>query len=58
MKRNPFLSLWLSGADAAVHRARGHATAAVNRRRGTVVKQAARYWTRAWLAAVAPKRER
>ena len=52
------MSLWLSGANAAVHRARGHATAAVNRRRGTVVKQAARYWTRAWLAAVVPKRER
>jgi hypothetical protein len=31
MKKNPFLSMWLSGANAVAGSARGHATAAAKR---------------------------
>jgi hypothetical protein len=37
MKKNPFLSMWLSGANAAAGAARGHAAAAT--KRGTTA-----YW--------------
>jgi hypothetical protein len=42
-KKNPFLSMWLSGANAVAGSARGHATAA--EKRGT---------TAFWTAALAP----
>jgi hypothetical protein len=57
-KKNPFMSLWLSGANAVANRARGQATAAVKRRSGAIAKQATRDWARIWLAAVTPKRRR
>lgn len=55
-KKNPFLSLWLSGANAVTSRARGHAAAEAKRQQATLTKQASRFWTDAWLAAVKPKR--
>jgi len=30
-KKNPFMSMWLSGANSAIGKARGHATAAAKR---------------------------
>jgi hypothetical protein len=30
-RKNPFMSMWLSGANSALGRARGHATAAAKR---------------------------
>jgi hypothetical protein len=39
-KKNPFLSMWLSGANAVAGSARGHATAAA--KRGTTA-----FWTAA-----------
>jgi hypothetical protein len=50
MKKNPFLSMWLSGANAVAGSARGHATAAA--KRGTTA-----FWTAA-LAPPKPKKKR
>ena len=57
-KKNPFMSMWLSGANAVANRARGHATAAVTKQGSALTKQASRLWTDAWLAATKPKRRR
>ena len=51
-KKNPFMSMWLSGANSALGRARGHATAAAKREAkkaastGTTVgtKQVVDFW--------------
>ena len=58
MKKNPLLSLWLSGANAVAGRARGHATTAAKRQQTQLARQASRFWTDSWLAAVTPKRRR
>ncbi len=58
MKKNPFMSLWLSGANTVANRARGHASAAAKRQGAALAKGAVRVWTRAWLSAVAPRRRR
>ena len=52
------MSMWLSGANAVGSRARGHAAAEANRQQAVLTKQATRFWTSAWLAAVKPKRRR
>jgi hypothetical protein len=57
-KKNPFMSMWLSGANAAANRTRGHATAAAKRQGAALAKYTAHVWTRAWLAAITPKRRR
>jgi hypothetical protein len=57
-KKNPFMSLWLSGANAVANRARGPMHAAANRQNAEIVKEATRFWTRTWLAAMTPKRRR
>ena len=57
-KKNPFMSLWLSGANAVANRARGHAMAAAKRQGVAMARQATRDWAAAWLAAWAPKRRR
>jgi hypothetical protein len=52
-KKNPFMSMWLSGANAAMGKARGQATAAVRREANKAasiattsgVKQVAEFWT-------------
>ena len=40
-KKNPFMSMWLSGANSALGSARGHATAAVKRESKKAVSTAA-----------------
>jgi hypothetical protein len=57
-KKNPFMSMWLSGLNAVANRARGHATGAAKRHGVLVAKQATREWAGAWLAAFASKRRR
>jgi hypothetical protein len=49
-KKNPFLSMWLSGANAVAGSARGQATAAA--KRGTVA-----FWTAALQPPKAKKRK-
>ncbi len=53
-RKNPFLSLWLSAANAAAGRARAQTTAAAARQR----KAAVRSWTGLWLGAPKSKRRR
>jgi hypothetical protein len=53
MKKNPFMSMWLSGANAVAGRARGQATAQA---RAALTKQVTQFWCGAWLAARKPKR--
>jgi hypothetical protein len=55
MKKNPFMSMWLSGANAVANRARGHATTAAKQQSGKIIKQVARFGIRTWLAAVTPR---
>jgi hypothetical protein len=57
-KKNPFMSLWLSGATVAINRVRGHATAVATRQGAALAKDTARAWTHAWLAAITAKRPR
>ena len=57
MKKNPFLSLWLSGANAVLGKARGEAMAQAARAQATFAKEAARAVQKA-AAPQAPKRRR
>jgi hypothetical protein len=57
-KKNPLMSLWLSGANSLANRARGHATAIAKRESLKVVKKTAGLWASAWLADGSPKRRR
>ena len=56
-KKNPFMSLWLSGANKMASRARGQARAETTKQQSARTRQAARFWTNTWLAAK-PKRRR
>jgi hypothetical protein len=49
LKKNPFMSLWLSGANTAADRARMQARAAIT-------KQVTRFWSGAWLARKTKRR--
>lgn len=61
-KKNPLLSLWLSGANAVAGKARGAATAEAKRQQTGVVKEATRFWSGglpgAAKAKAKPKRRR
>ncbi len=54
-KKNPFLSLWLSGANAVAGKARSTGSAELGRQRASLTRNATRFWTGAWLAAFTPK---
>lgn len=47
-KKNPFLSLWMSGANAVAGRARSAGAAEISRQQTELTKAATRYWTDAW----------
>jgi hypothetical protein len=57
-KKNPFLSLWLSGANALAGKARSAGKAEVHRQQTGIAKEAARFWTGPWLAALKTRRRR
>lgn len=57
-KKNPFLSMWLSGANALAGKARVAGKAEVSRQQTSAAKQATRFWTDAWLQALKPKTKR
>ena len=48
-KKNPLLSMWLSGANAVAGRARSAAAAEAKRQQTSLAKQTARLWSGAWL---------
>jgi hypothetical protein len=58
LKKNPLMSMWLSAANAAAGRARSAAAAEARRQQAALTKQTIRFWTRAWQAAVKPRRRR
>ena len=58
LKKNPFMSMWLSGANALAGKARAAGAAKDGRQRTSPTKQATRFWTDAWFAALKPKRRR
>ena len=57
-KKNPFMSMWLSGANRAAGMARNHATAEAKKQGAALTRQASRFWTDAWLEAAKTKRKR
>jgi hypothetical protein len=58
LKKNPLMSMWLSAANNAAGRARSAAAAEARRQQAALTKQTIRFWTRAWQAAVKPRRRR
>ena len=54
-KKNPLLSMWLSGANALAGKARSAGTAAAKRRQADLARQAARLWSGTPLAGTTPK---
>jgi hypothetical protein len=54
-KKNPLLSMWLSGANALAGKARGAGAAEAKRRQTGLAQQATRLWSGAWLADAKPK---
>ena len=61
-KKNPLMSMWLSGANAVAGSARGRATAAGKRQAATLMsqgaKQLAALWTGGLASAPRPKKRR
>jgi hypothetical protein len=53
-KKNPFLSMWLSGANAITGAARGRATAAMKKESRTAMTKAMRQATDFWFDAMMP----
>lgn len=61
-KKNPFLSMWLSGANAVAGSARSRAIAESRRQASTMMtqgaKQMAEFWSGAMLAPAPKKRKK
>ncbi len=61
LKKNPFMSMWLSGANSIAGSARGRAIAASKRQASTMMTRGAnevvRFWTGA-LTAPTPKKKK
>lgn len=53
LKKNPFLSMWLSGANSVASHARSQASAEASRQTKRIVDQGAheamKFWATAWL---------
>lgn len=54
-KKNPLLSMWLSGANAVAGKARNAGAAEAKRQQTSLVKEATRFWSGALLADAKPK---
>ena len=54
-KKNPLLSMWLSGANAVAGKARNAGTAEAKRQQTSLAKQAASFWSGGLLGATKPK---
>jgi len=52
--KNPFMSMFLSGANRIANTARGYATAAVKREAARNTRQMTKVWTKAWTDALLP----
>ena len=62
LKKNPFMSMWLSGANSVANSARGRVAAEAKRQSTTAMSKATNdmfsLWTGAIASAPAPKRKR
>jgi hypothetical protein len=62
IKKNPLMSVWLSGANAVMGSARSRATAAGKRQAAAIMaegtKQMVRFWTRGLMASPPRKRKK
>ena len=58
LKKNPWLSMWLSGANSILGSARGRATAEGRRQAATMTNGAMNQAVRFWTAAVTPPRKK
>jgi len=60
MKKNPLMSMWLSGANAVLGSARSRATAQAKRQATTMMSEGARQVVRLWSGALiaAPRRKK
>ena len=62
LKKNPFMSMWLSAANSAASTARGHAAVGARRQSQAVIAQATNdvmsFWTRALGATPKPRTRR
>lgn len=54
-KKNPLMSMWLSGANAVAGKARRAGAAEAGRQRASLMKQAVSFWSGSWLASDKPK---
>lgn len=52
LKKNPFMSMWLSGANSVAGSARGHATAQARRQVNAAVSEATRANLKLWSDAM------
>jgi hypothetical protein len=58
LKKNPWLSMWMSGANAVLGSARGRATAEARRQAATVTNQAISEAVRFWTGAMTLPRKK
>ena len=54
MRKNPFLSMWLSGANAVAGSLRGHAAAEAHRQMQAAINQGAKAATDFWIQTLTP----
>jgi hypothetical protein len=53
LKKNPFMSMWLSGANTVLNSARGRATAEAKRQAAGMMAEGNRQMVRLWTGAMA-----
>ena len=54
-KKNPFLSMWMSRANAMAGKARSAGAAETSRQQTQLVNQAKRFWADAWFGTTKTK---
>jgi hypothetical protein len=57
MKKNPWLSMWMSGANAVLGSARGRATAEARRQATAMTNNAVAEATRFWTSVMSPRKK-
>jgi hypothetical protein len=55
-KKNPFMSMWLSGANSILGSARGHASAQAKRQANSMMKQGTKQMIDLWSGTAAPSK--
>jgi hypothetical protein len=58
LKKNPFMSMWLSGANTILGSARGRAVAEARRQTAAMMNEGAREMVRFWSGTSAPSAPR